>query len=92
MRDETFEWDDAKAAGNALKHGITFVTATEIFYDPNAIDEPDKSEDYGEERYRTIGRAKGRLLFVVYTIRNGRVRIISARAAEPHEQRKYWKG
>ena len=31
----------------------------------------------------------GRMLFVVYTMREDVVRIISARGAEPHEKRKY---
>ena len=89
MRDETFEWDDEKAERNYRKHRVTFVTAREVFDDPNAIDEPDESEEYGEERYRAIGRAEDRLLFVIYAIRDGRIRIVSARGAAPYEQRLY---
>ncbi|MDQ3256767.1 MAG: BrnT family toxin, partial [Acidobacteriota bacterium] len=33
-----FEWDDAKAISNVEKHGITFGEATEVFYDPNALE------------------------------------------------------
>ena len=36
-----FEWDSAKAAANARKHGVTFEEATTAFDDPNAIDAPD---------------------------------------------------
>jgi uncharacterized DUF497 family protein len=36
-----------------------------------------------------IGMVENRLLFVAYTFRGGRTRIISARKAEPYERRKY---
>jgi uncharacterized protein len=45
--------------------------------------------DYGEERFAILGIVDGRLLFVAYTLRNGTIRIISARGAEPYEKRKY---
>jgi uncharacterized protein len=41
MKDEQFEWDDAKAISNALKHGVTFDEARAVFDDPNALTEPD---------------------------------------------------
>ena len=42
-----------------------------------------------EERYGMIGMVQGRLLFVGFTMRGGRIRIITARKAEPCERRKY---
>ena len=41
MRDADFEWDDAKAARNAIKHGVTFDIAREAFDDINSIEEAD---------------------------------------------------
>jgi uncharacterized DUF497 family protein len=53
---------------------------------------PDDREDYGEERYVTIGMAEGHvLLFVAYTEREGRIRIISAREVTQHEQDDYFR-
>jgi uncharacterized protein len=49
MRDDTFEWDDAKAASNARKHGVTFDDAREVFGDRNAMEAPD--DDPNEERW-----------------------------------------
>jgi uncharacterized DUF497 family protein len=47
---------------------------------------------YGEERFVTIGMAEGRmLLFVVYTEREERIRIISAREVTQHEQDDYFR-
>jgi uncharacterized protein len=89
MEDDEFHWDDAKAAENYAKHGVTFEAARDVFKDAFAIDGLDDTEAYGEARYVTIGMAEGRLLYLVYTMRGDAVRIISARAAEPYERRQY---
>ena len=89
MIDDEFEWDDAKARQNYAKHGVTFETAREVLREPFLYDWPDERHDYDEERYAAVGMAKGRLYYVAFTVRNERIRIISARGAEPHEQRQY---
>jgi uncharacterized protein len=89
MNDGQFEWDDAKAAQNYAKHGVTFEAGREVFKDSFAIDQIDDRRDYGEQRWTILGVASGRLLFVAYTMRNDTIRIISVRAAEPYEQREY---
>jgi uncharacterized DUF497 family protein len=89
MRDDKFEWDDRKAAANRIRHGISFETARKAFKDRLAVDQPDDREEYGEERFTLIGMADGRLLFVAYTVRDDRIRIISVRGAEPYEHRIY---
>jgi uncharacterized protein len=89
MNSNTFEWDEAKAAKNYAKHGVTFEAAQDVFKDPFAIEQIDDRKDYGEERFIIIGMASGRLLVVVYTMRGEIIRIISARGAEPYEQRQY---
>jgi uncharacterized DUF497 family protein len=89
MKDDDFEWDDAKAVANLANHGVSFEVAKLVFRDPFAIDWLDESEAYGEDRYAIIGMAAGRLLYVAFTMRGVRTRIISARGAEPYEQRQY---
>jgi len=89
MNDGAFEWDDAKAAKNYAKHGVTFEAARDVFDDPFALDWTDKGQDEGEQRFTTLGMVEGRLLFVVYTMRGDAIRIISARLAEPFERRMY---
>lgn len=89
MKDEEFEWDDAKAASNAEKHGISFDEARSVFRDPFAVELLDDRENYGEERYILIGMSTANILVVVYTEREERNRIISARKAEPNERRFY---
>lgn len=89
MDDGSFEWDDAKAAANAERHGVTFDQARLVFRDAFALDWQDDRYDYGEERFVTIGSVEGRVLTVAYALRGDKIRIISARGAEPHEQRRY---
>ena len=91
MRDERFEWHDLKAQTNVQDHGVTFAEATRAFDDPNAVDEIDESMDYGEERSVLIGMADNELFVVVYTMRGERIRIISARKPERHEQDRYYR-
>lgn len=84
-----FDWDEAKNTANIIKHGVDFDIATGVFSDPFAIEVLDDREDYGEDRYVTIGIVDDRLLTVVYTMRGETYRIISARGATRHEQRQY---
>lgn len=89
MLDECFEWDDAKAALNWQTHGVTFSMARDAFRDAFAVEWPDDTQDAAERRFLLLGMVEHRLLFVAYTMREDRIRIISARKAEPHERRRY---
>jgi len=91
MQSDRFEWDDEKAAANYSRHGVSFEVATKIFEDPFAIERLDDREDYGEERFILIGMVEGVVLFVAYTERGGRIRLISARQATKHEQDDYFR-
>jgi len=87
-----FEWHDAKADANFRDHGVTFELAKTVFKDPLAVGGIDNREDYGEERSIIIGMADGPvLLFVAYTERADRIRIISARRVTKHEQDEYFR-
>jgi uncharacterized DUF497 family protein len=86
----SFEWDPAKAKTNLAKHGIDFEFAKDVFLDRAGLIDIDDS-DPDEERWRIIGRASGRLLFVVFTEPDDDViRIISAREANKREERRYY--
>jgi uncharacterized DUF497 family protein len=89
MQDGEFEWDDAKAASNWLDHGITFETACAAFDDALSVDREDTRHGDTEERFALLGIVENQLLFVSYTLRGDRIRIISARKAEPYERRRY---
>ena len=83
------EWDNNKAASNLIKHKIDFEDAKNIFLDSNRLERGNK-RDYCETRIQIIGIVNQVVLFVVYTKRNGRNRIISARRANKNERRQYY--
>jgi uncharacterized DUF497 family protein len=90
-----FDWDPAKAASNAMKHGVTFEDAMQIFRDPFARSILDHDPGSREERWVTIGETPGgHLLVVVHTWADrepdrGEARIISARRPTAGEARQY---
>lgn len=84
----SFEWDERKRAANLAKHGVDFELAKLIFEGPT-LEGPDDRRNYGERRFGAFGMAKGIALFVVYTWRGQRRRVISARKAGKHEQEIY---
>ena len=85
-----FEWDDAKAATNAKKHGVLFSEAASVFGDPLAAIFDDELHSDEEQRELIIGHSnKNRLLIVCFTERGETVRIISARAATKRERKDY---
>ncbi|MDR1968735.1 MAG: BrnT family toxin [Burkholderiaceae bacterium] len=85
-----FEWDDRKAALNLKEHGIDFEDAKFVFCDLGRIEAYDGREDYGEDRWATIGRVWSALLYVVYTVRDEEsIRLISARKANGNETKQY---
>ncbi len=86
-----FEWHEAKAEANFRSHGVSFDLAKTVFKDPFAIEFLDDRDDHDEERFVIIGMADGEiLLFVAYTEREERIRIISARRATQYEQDDYF--
>ena len=87
-----FEWDPAKADANLCKHGITFDFASRVFSDPNRIEQTAEADYDGEIREQVIGRGQEFVLYVVYTMRLEKVRIISARRATRNEYLEYWNG
>jgi uncharacterized DUF497 family protein len=69
------EWNPAKARTNLLKHGVRFADAVTALEDARAISVRDEGPD--EERWISIGMdSLGRILVVVYTWRDERVRLI----------------
>lgn len=84
-----YEWDPKKNELNALKHGISFDYAIEIFEGP-ILERIDDREDYGETRVFALGLVRGIETVVIYTDRKESRRIISARRAKSYERKIYW--
>ena len=90
MTTREIEFDPEKAKLNFQTHKIRFETAALVFSDPMRIERRDDSESntLGEERWQTLGKVK-KVLFVVYSERGEKTRIISARTATKLERRSY---
>lgn len=87
---QIFEWDENKEKSNFRKHGISFSEGESVFYDSNSLTMPDPDHSIEEQRFIDIGTSnKNRILVVVYTEREDRIRIISVRKATNAERKKY---
>ena len=83
-----FEWDERKRKANLTKHDVDFETASHVF-NGTVIEIPDMRHDHGEPRIGVYGEVSGEVLFVIYTWRGRRRRIISARKAGRDEAKLY---
>ena len=88
-----FEWDEEKNELNKKKHdGLGFELAVRVFLDEKRIERYDASHStLDEDRWDAIGMVE-KVLFVVFTERGERTRIISARRATEEEEREYYDG
>ena len=84
-----FEWNEAKSEACFTWRGFDFGYAARAFFDPNRIVHDDTRYSYGEDRYQLMGMIEQRLYVVVYTLRHGTTRIISARKANQREVKHY---
>ncbi len=90
------EWDAEKNATNQGKHGVSFEVAARVFDDPNYLLRQDRIDEDGEQRWQAIGMVDVVLLLVVHVYRSTGdeeeiIRIISARKANKHESRGYFR-
>lgn len=90
-----FEWDEAKAAANLRKHGVSFESASTIFGDPRILTLADTTHSDHEDRWFSIGVANnGSPLSVAYLWTEVgsdliKIRLITARGATATEIRYY---
>jgi uncharacterized DUF497 family protein len=84
-----FDWDSANWRKSELKHGVAATETEEaLFNNPNCQVDTRHSDE--EQRYVALGETNaGRLLFISFTIRRNRVRVISARPMSRKERAIY---
>lgn len=88
MTPRRFQWDDANIE-HIAEHTIEPEEAEQAFDDPERV--PARAYQTPIERRRAIIGASetGRILYVVYTMREGMIRIVTAREAEERFRRQY---
>ncbi len=85
-----FNWNKGNIEKSWVKHKVNFKECEEIFFNEPILIFPDKFHSQKEIRYYALGKTRNnRLLFVAFTIRNNKIRIISARNMSKKEKRKY---
>jgi uncharacterized DUF497 family protein len=78
-----FEFDEWKSEANKAKHGIDFVAVQILWLDENRVEITARNEV--EPRWVVVGKIADRHWSAVVTVREGRVRLISARRARAEE-------
>ena len=87
-----FEWDEWNIDKNYLKHGITPKEAEEAFIYEKSYFFSDIKHSKIEERFVLLGKTlEEKNLFIIFTMRGKKVRIISARRMHREEVEKYEK-
>lgn len=86
----SFEWNKGNIDKNLKKHKVTDKEAEEIFSNKPFLVSEDVKHSSRERRFQALGQTDGdRLLFISFTIRNEKVRIISARDMNKKEVKVY---
>jgi hypothetical protein len=86
-----FDWDEANLNKNWNKHKVSHFECEEIFFNEPLIIRPDYAHSQTEARFAVLGKTYlGRLLFAVFTIRESKIRVISARDMSGKEGKIYY--
>lgn len=85
-----FDWDEGNSAKNWVKHKVSLAECEELFFNEPLIAAADEKHSGQEPRIYVLGQTEaGRRLFVVVTIRDKRIRVISARDMSKREEKEY---
>lgn len=85
-----FEWDRGNDRKNWDRHGVSNRECEQVFFNKPLIIRRDKAHSMIENRYFALGRTNmGRLLVAAFTIRNDKIRIISAQDMTEAEMERY---
>ena len=82
-----FDWDAGNREKNWHKHGVSAGECEEIFFNLPLVVQDDTSHSKTERRFLVLGQTRaGRYLFVAFTIRKDKIRVISARDMNEKER------
>ncbi len=84
-----FDWDEGNLLKNWERHQVAHVECEQVFFNLPLMMQP-AAKQPEEERYLVLGQTnKKRRLFIVFTMREERVRVISARDMSRKERKLY---
>jgi len=85
-----FDWDEGNTSKNWLKHKVTPSECEQVFFNQPLVVLDDPKHSKNETRYYALGQTDlKRTLFIVFTVRNNMIRVISARNMSRKERRAY---
>jgi len=87
---QSFEWDSGNSEKSRVKHDVTVSECEEVFFNLPLLLADDVKHSQQEKRYYVLGRTnKGRQLFIAFTTRSDKIRVISARKMSRKERKIY---
>jgi uncharacterized DUF497 family protein len=85
-----FDWDQENLLKNWEKHGVGFWECEEVFFNQPLLLADDAGHSGDEQRFYALGKTDGeRRLFLAFTARRRKIRVISARDMSRKERREY---
>jgi uncharacterized protein len=85
-----FEWDEGNSEKNWAKHRVARSECEQVFFNRPFVFGDDQKHSQDEPRYYALGQTdRARKLFVVFTMRDSLIRVISARDMNQTERRIY---
>jgi uncharacterized protein len=85
-----FDWDEGNKQKNWNEHKVDYRECEEVFFNKPLLISEDTKHSSQEKRYHVLGRSDiGRTLFLVFMVRNSRIRVISARDQSRKERKIY---
>jgi len=87
-----FDWDEGNIDKNWIKHRISNSECEEVFFNLPLLLADDTEHSQDEKRYYVLGQTNARrFLFIAFTVRENKIRVISARDMNRKEERAYAK-
>lgn len=85
---EGFEWDEGNLLKNWETHRVSASECEQVFFNRPLVAIPDEKHSVDEPRFYALGVTDaGRNLFVVFTVRQKNIRVISARNMNRRERK-----
>ena len=82
-----FDWDEGNKQKNWDKHQVDYTECEQVFFNKPLLISDDTKHSSQERRYFALGRSDAcRTLFLVFTTRNNKIRVISAREQSNKER------
>ncbi len=85
-----FDWDEGNLLKNWERHGVSAAECEQVLFNRPLLAQPDVQHSDSEVRFYVLGQSdSGRRLFLAFTVRKDRIRVITARGMSRRERRSY---